>query len=742
MTYYAHKVSIDSKKIEFQTLFDHLTNTARIANDLGQASRLSDFAIYVAAMHDIGKYSSAFQKRLSGSTQKVDHSTAGAIELVEKFQNDENRRFIATLLAYCIAGHHSGLPDYGSVIDTDSECTLQGRLHRKVEDYQAYLSEIDSSKLNLPSKLPIKLSKTFPSFSIAFLTRMIYSILVDADFLDTETFMNQGEKPRGNYPAINELDKTLSQYLQKFGTPSNRINQRRAEILSQCISKANTTPGFFSLTVPTGGGKTFSSLAFALKHAVAFGMDRIIYIIPYTSIIEQNANQFKLVFGEDNVLEHHSNFDWEGRRKLAGQDDTDDDTLTSVDRLRLAAENWDIPIIVSTNVQFFESLFANRSSQCRKIHNLAKSVLIFDEAQMLPRDFLMPCIQSILELVRNYGSSAVFCTATQPSLQRFLPRNVEVRELMDDPQTLYRDFKRVRVRKVGKLTDNDLAIRLNSQNQTLCVVNTRKHAKVIYDLLQEDGRFHLSTLMCPIHRQMTIKAIRECLKSNLPCRVVSTQLIEAGIDIDFPVGYRAMAGLDSIIQAAGRINREGQITSGELIVFEPDSDCVKRVPAFIQQGADVTRSVLEKYSDDPVCIEAIHAYYNELFSLQDPNAFDTAGILRLFEKGLAEPNFDFKTAAEKFKIIDNCSHPIIIPFDENAKGLIDTLRFSPYPRSILRKLQIYTVNVFESEFDAISTAGHIDTINDSIAVLNWPEGYDEKTGLILPGRMVGEGIFL
>jgi len=408
--------------------------------------------------------------------------------------------------------------------------------------------------------------------------------------------------------------------------------------------------------------------------------------------------------------------------------------------LKLAAENWDIPIVVTTNVQFFESLFANRSSRCRKLHNIAKSVIIFDEAQMLPREYIRPCMYAVYELVQNYGATAVFCTATQPSVEKFLPEGAQLKELADDPHGLFEFYKRVQVKKAGKVSDAELIQRINEQAQVLCIVNTRKHAKGLFDGIVDEGRFHLSTLMCPAHRKKTIAHIRERLKSGLPCRVVSTQIMEAGIDVDFPVGYRALSGLDSIIQAGGRVNREGKQEKGDLYVFESDSIYVKRTPAYIQQGAEVAKMILRE-NEDPVSIKAIHDYYESLYGLQDQAAFDRKRILDCYEKGTGELDFDFKTAAEKFRLIEDHTVPVIIRYDDEVVETLKDVHSSEYPAKFSRKLQLYTVNIYEREFQALEGKGLVDLYGDTYNVLNAPNYYDKKTGLVIPESEGGEAIF-
>ena len=740
--YYAHsKKGVDNS--EWQRLIDHLNNTANLAFELGRDAGISELAQVAGRLHDIGKYSQAFQRRLDGSKHRVDHATAGAREIIQIFKTEPQKAF-ANILAYCIAGHHGGLPDYGSVTDVGGEGTLLARLDldkTKLHDYLAYKTEIDTSTLNFQPRL-IKPIKDHRNFSVSFLTRMVFSTLVDADWLETETYMNGGRKPRGEYESIETLCERFNKSLKKFDNPQNAINQKRTETLKACTGKSAAPQGLFTLTIPTGGGKTLTSMAFALNHAVAHGLKRIIYVIPFTSIIEQNAAVFKDCLGEINVLEHHSNFDWEQVKRRTSIEMPDDETNKASDKLKLAAENWDIPIVVTTNVQFFESLFANQKSRSRKLHNIAKSVIIFDEAQMLPREYMQPCMCAVQELVQNYGASAVFCTATQPLLKQFMPDMPEFTELAPDPQAMFDFYKRVQVKNEGKLPDAELLERMNAHSQALCIVNTRKHAKGLFDGLAEEGRFHLSTLMCPAHRKETLVTIRKRLKKGETCRVFSTQIMEAGIDVDFPVGYRALAGLDSIIQAAGRVNREGKMSSGDMFVFEPESEFIKRTPTYIKQTADVGRSILRDFGNDPTTMQAISAYFKMLITLQDKRAFDAKEILPCLE---GMDGFDFKTAAEKFKLIDNNTVEVIIPYNGEAMKWVEELRYTPYPSSTLRKLQGYTVNIYEQEFQALNVKGVIEMAADAYAVLKEQDKevyYQRTTGLVIPESSGGEAIFI
>lgn len=731
--FFAHRRDGESRE-QWQPLIEHLQNTAALAREFGKDANVAELAYIAGLLHDLGKYSEEFQHRLAGGP-KVDHSTAGAKELQNLLKGPAGEA-LARLLMYPILGHHAGLPDYGNDIDLEGS-TVCARLKKTIPDYSAYKSELDVSMLPVPQRLPIRLYPESHGFSFSFLIRMVFSALVDADFQETEIYM-QGIRPRGQHDDLTVLRERFDAYLKRFESPVNEINRRRNETLRACIEKGQTeTQGFFSLTVPTGGGKTLASMAFALHHAVKNGLKRIIYVIPFTTIIEQNAAIFKSIFGEVNVLEHHSNFDWENKNRAI----SDDLTNSVLEKLKLAAENWDIPIVVTTNVQFFESLFANKPSRCRKLHNIARSVIIFDEAQMFPREYMRPAMAAVWELVSNYGASVVFCTATQPELKRFLPKETQITELAPNPQQLFDFYKRVEVKNAGSLTDDELLSRLQECRQVLCIVNTRRHASELFSRLSGNENFHLSTLMCPAHRRETLAEIKRRLASDEPCRVISTTVMEAGIDLDFPVGYRALAGLDSINQAAGRINREMKRGVSELFVFEPQSTAIRRTPTFLAQTAAVARLVLRDYPQTPISIPAIQAYFEKLYDLHDDQAFDSKQIMEYFKE---IGKFSFATAAEKFQVIEDQTENVIIPYNDDAKNLIEKLRYVQYPLPILRTLQPYTVSIHRSEFERLSEKGVILTINEAYYVLDpnvTEQYYHPDRGLILPERSEGEGLF-
>ncbi len=553
MEFLAH-ISDDGRK---QTVQEHLEGTARLCSEFAAEFDAAEQGYLAGISHDIGKYTEAFQRRLHGGP-KVDHATAGAMECAKAGFGQA---------AVCVIGHHSGLPDMGNErTDQPGDATFYGRIKRGLA------GGIEPYRGNWPGKLP----KTAPApasarsgFSAAAWTRMLYSCLVDADYLDTERFMQPYKLYRGGYDGMERLLGKLEKHIEKWANPENEMNKYRWEILSECLRCGEKTKGIYTLTVPTGGGKTVSSMAFALRHAVAHGMKHIIYVIPYTSIIEQNAAVFKEILGEDNVLEHHSGKLYE----------LEDASSPAQYRLAMATENWDMPVIVTTAVQFFESFYSNRSSKCRKLHSLANSVIIFDEAQMLPTCHLQPCVGAIAELVRHFGATAVLCTATQPVLGDLFKQfgYVEnIPELCPGTQALYEKFRRVSFRDAGELSNEMLAEELENSRQVLCIVNSRRAAQEIYDMLPKEGAYHLSTLMYPAHRQRVLNEIRQRLKEDAVCRVLSTSLIEAGVDVDFPTVYREMAGLDSILQAAGRCNREGRRSSVESIVAIFESEYTSR----------------------------------------------------------------------------------------------------------------------------------------------------------------------
>lgn len=713
-----------------QPLSEHLRYTGQYAGDFAAAFGAEKWGLAAGLLHDDGKAGDAFQRRIRGASIRADHSTPGA-----RYASDHLAapKGVGKLLSYCIAGHHTGLPDGNA---GDDESCLAKRLARS-ETGPGYLTAELPSTFEPPPipKPPADAQRR--AFSAAFFTRMLYSCLVDADFLDTECFLApvRGGK-RGGAPMLAALKPMLDAHLAQIAAQAEptEVNRLRARILSECRAAAALQPGLLSLTVPTGGGKTLSSMAFALDHAIAYGLRRVIYVIPYTSIIEQTARVFRDVFGPEAVLEHHSNL-------VQEQDGEDDETE---ERRRLAAENWDVPIVVTTNVQFFESFFANRSSKTRKLHNVAKSVVILDEAQMLPVPVLRPTLEVLRELVERYGATIVLCTATQPALtasDEFRNGLEGVREMMGEPLHLERAFKRVHENRLGTTKDTDIARLLRREDRCLCIVNTRRHARLLFQALEDaDGGFHLSAAMCPVHRSRILGdpqapaagTIRQRLRNGEPCRVVSTQLVEAGVDVDFPVVIRAMAGIDSIVQAAGRCNREGKIMEGgRLYIFTPE----KGLPAgHFRQTAQISRLVLSNRKGAVLDLETVRAYFKELYWLKDHGGgLDAKGILSLIAAGALTGDIPFKTVAELYRLIPEAQIPVIVPFDGKASGLCEELRYNTSAGRLLRQLQPYTIQIYPSVLAALKLAGYIESLQDEryhvLTRIGMREVYDDRLGL-------------
>lgn len=616
-------------------------------------------------------------------------------------------------------GHHSGLPDLGSTNDPEGTPTFTGRIKKWGTPA---IPPLDPGYPIPPVRLPQR-PVTKPSLSESFRTRMLYSCLVDADYLDTERFM-KGDMPRGIGDSLETLLTRLQAKLNAWDNPTSALNKLRQQILQACVSAAANPKGIYTLTVPTGGGKTTSSLAFALHHAVEHGMKRVIYVVPYTSIIEQNADVFRGILGDENVLEHHSGVQFEN-----------DEENGNPDPKALAAENWDSPLVITTAVQFFESMYANRSSQCRKLHNLANSVIIFDEAQMLPLCHLMPCVAAIGTLVEQFGATAVLCTATQPVLgdliQQFAPSHA-ISEICPEIPFYFDKFRRVTFRQVGVLEDDVLAEQLCTHEQVLCIVNSRKAAQAIFSQLPEEGSFHLSTLMVPKHRRAVLEEIRRRLNDGLPCRVVSTSLVEAGVDIDFPAVYRELAGLDSILQAAGRCNREGKRAAEDSIVtiFRR----TEKAPPLFGQAIGATNIALDNNAD-PASPQTMENYFRELRKLNG-SAIDKIGVIDAFERGRGGSLYPFRTIAENFRMIDNDTRTVYIPWKDGSE-LIERLCDGACSKKLYRQLGQYAVQVYDEHFQALYDTGALQTadetnaLDDRSAILCDLSLYDEKTGLSL-----------
>lgn len=713
MKYLAH---ISEDKTREQTILEHLEGTAKLSGEFAKSFGYEDWGYCVGKLHDIGKYSEKFQKRIHGSDIRVDHATAGA-------QVCKELGGIYMLFAYCIAGHHAGLPDTGESADMGDSATLMGRMKKRLEEYREYEKEVAIPELKTP---PFSIqNNTDPSFTIGFLIRMLYSCLVDADYLDTEKFMSDGTANRESGDEISVLWRRLQRHISDWmgNQDRNTINGRRTEILKACMEGALSTKGLFRLTVPTGGGKTVASLAFALRHALEQGLERVIYVIPYTSIIEQNAKVFQDILGHENVLEHHCNVDYASTKELKP--------------MQLAIENWDKPIVVTTNVQFFESLFSNKSSKCRKLHNIANSVIIFDEAQMLPSDYLKPCIQAIEELIRHYKCSVVLCTATQPALGKLFSEDITYQELCPRVEEQFRFFKRSAIESLGKISEETLLERLRTEHQALCIVNTKKSAQKLYQEMSEEGVYHLSTLMYPVHRKAVLKKIRARLKMGEKCILIATSLVEAGVDLDFQSVYRQLAGIDSVIQAAGRCNREGTraMEDSHTYIFQMEDE-VKVLGQ--EQQIDTAKQIIRKFNDISMP-EAIQEYFARLYGFKG-EGLDKKKILERFNKG----RFPFATVGKDFKLIEQDTKTIFIVREERAKEILEEIRYKGATKALMREVGQYCVDVYDNIFQKIYAAGMLmevsEELKDEFFLLRNVDDYSEETGLKIDVEL-GTGIW-
>lgn len=722
----------------WEPLADHLDKVAHSAATFADVFGARDWGDVLGRCHDLGKLSDEFQHYLhkegaasvdaavedeSTAGKRVDHSTFGA-----RFVAEDVGKVFGQILAFCIAGHHTGLPDETSADDATQRSTLR----HKLDPVKYSIPSISGLEIELP---PLKLSlkptgagREDAPFQLAFFTRMLFSCLVDADRTRTEEFCDPiasaersqfAERSRPSLASLKEqLDVSLRNK-QRDATPTD-VNRQRTIVLECCRTAADMQPGFFSLNVPTGGGKTLSSLAFALQHALKYDLRRVVVAIPFTSIIEQTADVYRAALGPlaaAGLIEHHTN--------LQPARDTRSN--------QLGAENWDAPLIVTTNVQLLESLFAYRTTPCRKLHNLARSVIVLDEAQTIPVELLKPALAALRELVLNYGCSIVICTATQPALEHradFAIGLEAVRPIIPDAVPLFHALKRVEVRPVGKLTDDELASCLAHERSALCIVNTRKHASRLYDLLakrSEPGEcFHLSTWMCGEHRRAVLKKVRRRLKAQQSCRVISTQLVEAGVDLDFPVVYRAEAGFDSIAQAAGRCNREGLLPIGVTYLFEAED---KPPAGLLRAAAEVGRELLPSHPD-PLASEAIEAYF-QLFYWSQKSIWDKHHVMdkMKFDSQRGRALLQFREVADAFRIIRDDQLPILIPCYKKAILLKNKLMSGSVGFIPQRELQPYLVSVRKEAVQQMLRRGFVTEHESGVWLLLNRSLYSKHKGL-------------
>lgn len=697
----------------------HSKGVAALAFNFASEFRFGKWGEVLGLLHDKGKEQIGFQNYIQGvtgyssklkSSVRIPHAYVGALIAKRLYP------YLYPVLSYPILGHHAGLYD----------CN---KFDSKMKESFPDDVEVDNLHLKLDVPSDFKLQKE----DLHHWIRMLYSCLVDADFLDTEAFMNETHsRLRQNKQIMEELLPKLELYLRKIKEKAadSSVNRIRAKIQEECIKAAEQEAGFYSLTVPTGGGKTLSSLVWAMKHAIKNEKKRIIIAIPYTSIVVQTAQILRNIFGEENVLEHHSNVE---------PDKVSDKKLAL--KMKLATENWDYPIIVTTNVQLFESMFSNKPSTCRKLHNICNSVLILDEVQTLPLEYLQPIIDSLKTFQRLFGTTVLFTTASLPALRgdissgsaskAVLHAIPNIKEIVPESFRLHDKLRRVNLIFDEKRSDYEaIAERLTHYNKVLCVVNTRKDAQEIFSRLPKEGLLlHLSRMMCAKHIRETIDTIKKALLSEeYPIiRIISTQLIEAGVDIDFPVVFRQEAGLDSILQAAGRCNREGRQDKGDVFVFRLN----KPLPiGYISHASDAQKS-LSKASDwfSP---QTMIDYFIQLY--HRTTTFDKAKI----EEYLYKPfGFYFETAAHKFKLIESQGKSIVVNWGKSIE-LIEQLKKSGPDYNLMKALGQYTINIHDRDFCSLVKVGLIETVIEGVYLLPDREQYDEKTGLVIENHWLNE----
>ena len=718
MKYFAHQISDTNK----QTVFDHLNGTAQKTAAF-VCPPLADIAYSIGLAHDIGKYADAFQKKLSGKHNNYPHSAPGAFE-VTALAKTLPQRILACLMAYCIAGHHTGLPDGGSRFDDPDENTLQAVLKRRAKysgawDYGAYRDEI---ALSLPDTAAFSamLSGGQTDFAerFAFLTRYLYSCLTDADFLDTEQYYAP-DTDRGFPCDFEKAADAVAEKLAGFHTET-ALQKARAVLQEQAFSAAEKVSGVSILNMPTGSGKTLCSLHIAMQKLLASRgrLKRIIYVIPFTSIIEQTAAEFEALIGTHvTVLQHHSNFSWE--------DVPDADTAK---KLRLAAENWDAPVIVTTAVRFFESLYHYRSSHLRKLHNLADSVIVLDEIHMLPLKQFQPCLRAIGYISEMLHSEILLLSATMPDLakqfQKYVPE-CAVHDLITD-RSAFACFAKCTYHNLGKTDYETIAQKAAAYQSSLIVVNSRAAAREIYGMLS-GNKYHISTYMTPHDRTETIRRIRDALGRGEQITAVSTSLIEAGVDLDFETVFRELAGIDNILQSGGRCNREGRRDHGDVFIFRTE----QKPQRDLQIRAALTAELTEQYTDI-TAPECIRTYYDRLYahhSTKIAENFISNGVPPLDEK-TGFVNIAFRSYAKEFRMIETETVPVVINNCDETAALLDRLRCGD--RSVLRALQQYTVSLRKyGELEHYCPEIVSEYAHTGVLALNDTDCYDAETGLHL-----------
>lgn len=739
----------------WQPLAEHSEAVSRLTALSAEKFGAARLGALVGLLHDLGKYAREFQDYIAGRGPSPDHATAGAREIQQLATATTSDRFAALIGAYCIAGHHGGLSNWRG------ERALSERLVKKLPGLDpAWRRELAPEASGLfPKGIAWHEDKARRAFQLAVFGRMLFACLVDADYRDTENFYSEarGKPIDRDWPILATIIERLITRFDTHmaslaaGAGDSPLGRLRGEILAHARSKATLPRGVFTLDVPTGGGKTLASLGFALDHAKAHRLDRVIYGIPFTSIIDQTAAIFRDVMGEEHVLEHHMAIDDERQDRNPPEQEGERDLR---EKMRLAMEDWAAPIVVTTNVQLFESLFANRTSRCRKLHNVVNSVIILDEAQTIPLPVLRPCVVMLDELIRNYGCSVVLCTATQPALAapRFKGGFIlsKDRELAPDPATLARTLKRVTLTiRTEPLTDAELISEIATVDQALIIVNSRSHALDLYNAARAAKLahvIHLTTRQTAADRRRILAKIRDDLKSGQICRVFATSLVEAGVDLDFPRVWRARAGLDQIAQAAGRCNREGRrkIGNSTVTVFTPaEAKPPLEIKPFIEAMQRVTSHHKDLFSKG-----AIQRYFNEVYWQKGESSLDKIRVrgadgatekisaLDEFVVGTNPPVLDFpyRAIGEGFRLIESGMEPVIVALEDEPNDVVRRLHIGTIGASAAaRALQCFIVPVPPAWREKLIDNGHaayIDGYGEQFVELISENLYSPETGLL------------
>lgn len=726
-----YKAHINEETHEIQTVKEHAENVAKLCRDFA-IPKMQGLLYTTGLLHDIGKYQPSFQKRIDGADIRVEHSTCGAIVAKELYPDAAG-----LMMSYCIAGHHAGIPDGGfrdHAADPDHKSTLQARLVRTFEDYSAYKNELDIPVTDAQDFLELliqdcgtRLDRMIDKF--AFFTRYAFSCLTDADSLDTAKFCGnsvEGHLSSDFQKCLEKVNTRLSSF-----TCATALQKSRMLLQSQVFEKVGEAAEIYLMNMPTGSGKTLCSIKFALERAIRAGYKRIIYIIPYNSIIDQTAAEFDSMFGEDaKILRHQSTFSYEEDSDW----DEDDKKIA-----KNAAENWDADFIITTAVQFFESIYSNKRGKLRKLHNMADSVLIFDEAHMMPQNYLQPCLQAVMYISRYLHSESVFLTATMPDFSKLIGQyalpNGKIRNLVGDT-TPFAAFSKCRYQYIGAIDMEEIVRRAAEYPSCLVIVNKKKDAEEVYRAAA-GKKYHLSTYMTSVDRKRVLDTVRKelaQLEEDFPglaevpkerrIFVVSTSLVEAGVDLDFYTVFRERFGLDSILQAGGRCNREGKRECADVFVF----DFQKETTGVSQdERANLTKGLLEKYADIS-CAESIREYYDRLFFLKKDNI--QAHTISRDAKRLQ--SIPFREYAQNFELMDTKTVSLVVVQDKESGKLVESLKYAGMAN--MRKLQKYTCSVYQRELDDLRRQHVVDDFHTGVWCLTNHDYYDKDTGILFEAK--------